>query len=110
MCVLCLFDARKCVRNDADYGYGSVFAFAVARENRVRDKKTNFSIFKKIVHLMAREKAHLTREGKRRILELREELNKGKGRKRKYNLSDCLTAEESSETTRRMPADLLGAD
>lgn len=63
-------------------------------------KKTNFSIFKKIVKLMS-EGAHLDREGLEKILRLRETLNEGRGRKRKYGLSDVINVEESSETTRK---------
>ena len=55
-----------------------------------QSKIRNFSIFRKIVLKMARQE-HLTKEGLREILELREELNEGKGRKRKYNLTDVLT-------------------
>jgi hypothetical protein len=49
--------------------------------------KTNFSIFKKIVKLMS-EKKHLTNEGLKDIVKLREKLNEGRGRKRKYSLKD----------------------
>lgn len=63
-------------------------------------KKTNFSIFKKIVELMS-SGAHLNGDGFKQILELRETLNEGKGRKRKYNLSDVIKVEKSSETTRK---------
>ena len=52
-------------------------------------KKTNFSIFKKIVNLM-HEGKHLSREGFHEILELRERLNEGRGRKRKHNLEDVI--------------------
>ncbi len=63
-------------------------------------KKTNFSIFKQIVKIMS-EKEHLKKEGFEKILRLRETLNKGKGRTRKYNLSDVIKVEESSETIRK---------
>ncbi len=63
-------------------------------------KKQNFSIFKKIVDQMF-EKDHLTKDGFEEILKLREILNEGVGRKRKYTLSDVLMVEESSETTRK---------
>ncbi len=43
---------------------------------------------------------HLTKEGFQKILELRETLNNGIGRKRKYTLQN-VTSEESSETTRK---------
>jgi hypothetical protein len=52
-------------------------------------KKRNFSIFKKIVEMMYR-KEHLNESGLREVLELREQLNKGRGRKRKYNLEDVI--------------------
>jgi len=48
-------------------------------------KKTNFSIFREIVSMMATN-GHLTQEGMKKIVLLREELNKGKGRKRKYTI------------------------
>jgi hypothetical protein len=53
------------------------------------NKKRNFSIFKRIVEIMSK-KEHLKPEGFRQILELRETLNEGKGRKRKYNLIDII--------------------
>jgi hypothetical protein len=52
-------------------------------------KKTNFSIFKQIVEIMF-QKEHLNKEGFEKIIQLREVLNEGKGRKRKYNLSDLI--------------------
>lgn len=67
-------------------------------------KKTNFSIFSKIVVLL-HKKEHLNKDGLLKILELREILNEGKGRKRKYNLSDVVIAEESSETIRKTNLD-----
>lgn len=70
------------------------FGFLSAR------KKTNFSIFSSIIEKMANGE-HLTKEGFQKILELREILNEGKGRKRKYNLADCIPKEESSETIRK---------
>ncbi len=62
-------------------------------------KKTNFSIFSAIVEKMVKGE-HLNENGFREILELRETLNEGRGRKRKYNLSD-ISKEESSETIRK---------
>ncbi|MEK7083281.1 MAG: LAGLIDADG family homing endonuclease [Patescibacteria group bacterium] len=50
-------------------------------------KKTNFSIFRKIMQLMY-ERKHLTREGFNEILRLREIINEGHGRTRKYNIND----------------------
>ena len=63
------------------------------------NKKKNFSLFKRIVKLMA-EKKHLEPKGFRELLEIRKKLNKGKGRTRKYTLENVL---ESSETIRQNP-------
>ena len=52
-----------------------------------QNKKRNFMIFKQISELVL-NKQHLTKEGLDKIVKLREELNKGKGRKRKYSLKD----------------------
>jgi len=51
------------------------------------NKKRNFAIFEKIVKKMY-HKEHLKSEGFKEILQLREELNKGIGRKRRYTLQD----------------------
>lgn len=48
-------------------------------------KKTNFSIFQKIARIIANG-GHYTEDGLRQIVVLREQLNKGRGRKRKYEL------------------------
>jgi hypothetical protein len=48
-------------------------------------KKQNFSIFKKIVTLVFAKK-HLDPAGLKEIIRLREQLNKGAGRKRKYHI------------------------
>ena len=65
--------------------------------------KTNFSIFRKIVFLIDK-KEHLNPEGFKKILDLREILNEGRGRKRKYNLKDVNFAQRKSpETIRRNP-------
>lgn len=50
-------------------------------------KKRNFTIFKEIAQLVE-QKQHLTSDGLEAIVELREKLNEGHGRKRKYNMSD----------------------
>ena len=50
-------------------------------------KRKNFSIFQRIVK-MVYEKQHLTSDGLKKIIELREELNLGHGRKRKYSIKD----------------------
>lgn len=55
-------------------------------------KKKNFSVFKKIVEYMHQGK-HLTPDGFKEILKLREKLNEGRGRKRKHNLKDILRLE-----------------
>ena len=53
-------------------------------------KKRNFSIFRKIANLVE-EGSHLSKDGLREIIELRERLNTGRGRKRKYNQRDVFT-------------------
>ena len=50
-------------------------------------KKKNFSIFTQIAKIVSK-KDHLSNEGMLKVIELREKLNEGKGRKRKYNLED----------------------
>ena len=64
-------------------------------------KKHNFRIFSEIVSLMYSGE-HKSHEGFQKILELRENLNPGIGRKRKYTLQDVIHSEESSETTRKI--------
>ena len=63
------------------------------------NKKRNFMIFSKIIEMMYKRE-HLSREGFIQILQLREKLNQGHGRKRKYNLVD-VCQEGASETTRK---------
>ncbi len=63
-------------------------------------KKNNFRIFSEIVKIMYAG-GHNTDEGFRKVLELREKINPGIGRKRKYTLQNVITSEESSETTRK---------
>ena len=63
-------------------------------------KKRNFSIFKRIVKLMA-EKRHLDSNGFKMILKLRSKLNEGKGRKRKYTIDNV--SPKSPETIRQSP-------
>jgi len=53
--------------------------------------KRNFSIFSKIAKLVDNH-SHLTSEGLKEIIRLREKLNEGKGRKRKYSLQDYLNS------------------
>lgn len=61
--------------------------------------KTNFSIFCQIMDLFVVDE-HLTNDGLRKICILREKLNEGRGRKRKYNLSDIMISKVSPETIR----------
>ena len=63
-------------------------------------KKNNFRIFSEIVQIMYAGE-HNTKEGFQKVLELREKINPGIGRKRKYTLSNVKTSEESSETIRK---------
>ena len=63
-------------------------------------KKNNFRIFSEIIQIMYADE-HNTNEGFQKVLGLREKLNPGIGRKRKYSLKDVLTSEESSETIRK---------
>lgn len=50
-------------------------------------KKKNFSIFCQIAQMVF-EKKHLTEKGLKEVVKLREKLNKGRGRKRKYIMND----------------------
>ena len=50
-------------------------------------KKKNFSLFVQIAKLVSQEE-HLNPEGLKKILILREKLNEGRGRRRKYNIQD----------------------
>lgn len=52
-------------------------------------KKKNFALFCRIAELVF-SKQYLTDEGLKKILSLREELNEGRGRKRKYIMSDVM--------------------
>ena len=63
-------------------------------------KKRNFAIFCEIAALMEQGQ-HRTIEGLKKILLLRESINKGKGRTRKYGIDDVFSIQESSETTRQ---------
>ncbi len=53
------------------------------------NKKKNYSIFRRIVKKIDKGE-HLTKKGIQEILKLREDLNKGRGRKRKYNIQDVI--------------------
>lgn len=54
-------------------------------------KKRNFSYFCQIANLVFNKK-HLTEDGLKRIVDIREKLNEGRGRKRKYNKNDVMTS------------------
>ena len=60
-------------------------------------KQKNFAIFCAIAQLMEKGE-HRNLIGLRKILELREAINEGKGRKRKYAITDIFPTQESSET------------
>jgi len=66
-------------------------------------KKKNFSLFKNIAKLVETRK-HLEPNGLQEIVDIREKLNEGRGRKRKYNARDIkIITKESSETIRQTP-------
>lgn len=54
-------------------------------------KKKNFAIFCEVAALM-NQGLHRSKEGLRKILELREVINEGKGRKRKYSILDVFSS------------------
>lgn len=64
-----------------------------------KSKIYNFNIFCKISKLVQNGE-HRDINGLRKILLLREKLNKGKGRTRKYGYKDIFPIKESSETIR----------
>ena len=64
-------------------------------------KKENFSIFKKIVKIIG-EDGHFTKDGLEQVINLRETINEGKGRTRKYSIIDYRKSQESSETIRQI--------
>ena len=80
--------------------YDTIIPFFRVYGFRSAYKKNNFRIFSEIVEIMYKSE-HSTPEGFQKILELREKLNPGIGRKRKYTLKDVLTSEVSSETIRK---------
>ncbi len=65
-------------------------------------KKKNFAIFCEIAKLMEKGE-HRNWKGLKKILELRETINEGKGRTRKYGIQDVFLEQESSETIRSAP-------
>ena len=70
-----------------------------------RLKKKNFAIFKQIVEIVGRDK-HFTRDGLEQVINLRETINEGKGRKRKYSILDYRKSQESSETICQTPIEI----
>ena len=68
-------------------------------------KKKNFAIFKEIVEIIGRDE-HFTKDGLERVINLREVINEGKGRTRKYSLIDYRKSQESSETIRQTPIEM----
>lgn len=64
-------------------------------------KKKNFSIFVRIAELIFTEQ-HRTKEGLLKVIQLREMLNGGKGRKRKHTLLDY--QQSNSENPQRLYA------
>ena len=74
---------------------------------RSEKAKTNFAIFCKIAALMNIGN-HKHKEGLKEIVSIRETLNVGAGRTRKYNQADVLkTLEESPETIRSVPHQMV---
>jgi len=65
-------------------------------------KTKNFEIFCQIASLMAQGE-HKTKRGLKKIVKLRELLNEGKARKRKYEYRDVFPVKISPETIRRRP-------
>ena len=55
-------------------------------------KRRNFSLFRELTMLMNLQE-HLKPEGFKKLVEIREFLNEGKGRKRKYNILDVFPTE-----------------
>lgn len=65
-----------------------------------KNKSKNFLLFIQATELMV-QKAHLTQKGLEKIVLIREQINLGKGRTRKYSMKDVY--KESSETICRAP-------
>ena len=66
-----------------------------------KSKIKNFALFKQIA-VIVYSGEHLAHKGFMKIVELREKLNEGRGRKRKYEKQDVVDIlRESSETIRR---------
>ncbi|MBI2623977.1 LAGLIDADG family homing endonuclease [Candidatus Parcubacteria bacterium] len=71
-------------------------------------KQRNFSLFAQIVDLMI-DGRHTTREGLEDILTLREKLNPGRGRKRKYSMDDYAAHKRNPQRLYARPLDKLRA-
>jgi hypothetical protein len=68
-----------------------------------KKSQRNFAIFSKIADKVGKGE-HLNKMGLKEILLLRETLNEGKGRTRKYGIEDVIGSKESPETIRQSPA------
>ena len=66
-----------------------VFPFFERFPFQSESKTKNFALFKQIATIVY-SREHLARKGFMRIVELREKLNEGKGRKRKYEKQDVV--------------------
>ena len=87
-------------------GNSKVFVFAITTRRTIWEKvipffedyvmpftakfKRSFPIFRQVVELMEREKAHQTPEGMRKILHLVMEFDTEKGKPRKHDISELL--------------------
>ena len=78
-----------------------VFPFFERFPFQSKSKIKNFALFKQIATIVYAGE-HLAHKGFMKIVELREKLNEGRGRKRKYEKQDVVDSlRESSETIRR---------
>ena len=66
-------------------------------------KKYNFRLFSRAVEIMI-SKDHLNQDGLKEILDIREKINPGRGRTRKYNINDVING-ESSTTIRQVSSE-----
>ena len=84
--------------------FDGVYSFDVTTPPlRSKDKIRNFNLFVKVANLM-KNGEHKTQEGLFNILSIREKINLGKGRTRKYSIFDVFPnlSLESPETIRRL--------
>ncbi len=92
------------VTNPSDIVY-KVIPFIQEFPLRSKSKVHNFNLFVKAANLM-KDGRHKTNDGLFEIVKIREQINLGKGRTRKYSIKDVFTSLmflESSETTCRPP-------